>query len=375
MLIEVQEERELGFYVRKSVKLGPFRFNLSKSGVGVSTGFRGFRVGTGPRGNYVHMGRGGLYYRKTLPSGDRSRAPRAPSSDPGFDIPLGDQDPGHEPLQEIESADTAQIVDSSSVELVEELNAKRKKWRIAPMVLVAGLVVIWYVAAMQTPSWVLPTILIATLALAMFAAYQDRLRKTTVVLYDIEDDYEIVYQNLHEAFERMRKGKKKWHMIAEGKVTDKKRNAGASTIVKRNPINLTLALPGDVKTNVHVPCIPVGKQQLYFFPDRVLVFEKNAVGAVSYENLNVEAWSQRFIEDEAVPKDSQIVDHTWRYVNKNGGPDRRFNDNKRLPIVLYEAISMRSDTGLNEEIQLSRAEVGGGFVQAIRSVAQGYRTA
>lgn len=35
----------MGFSYRKSVSLGPFRFNLSKSGVGMSTGIRGFRVG------------------------------------------------------------------------------------------------------------------------------------------------------------------------------------------------------------------------------------------------------------------------------------------------------------------------------------------
>jgi hypothetical protein len=31
----------MGFYVRKSLKAGPFRFNLSKSGVGVSAGVPG----------------------------------------------------------------------------------------------------------------------------------------------------------------------------------------------------------------------------------------------------------------------------------------------------------------------------------------------
>jgi hypothetical protein len=56
----------MGFYIRKSLSAGPFRFNLSKSGIGVSVGVPGFRVGTGPRGNYVHMGRGGVYYRATL---------------------------------------------------------------------------------------------------------------------------------------------------------------------------------------------------------------------------------------------------------------------------------------------------------------------
>ncbi|QOK83482.1 DUF4236 domain-containing protein [Ralstonia solanacearum] len=48
----------MGFYVRQSVKVGPLRFNFSKSGVGVSTGVKGIRIGTGPRGNYIHMGRG-----------------------------------------------------------------------------------------------------------------------------------------------------------------------------------------------------------------------------------------------------------------------------------------------------------------------------
>ncbi|MGN1370190.1 MAG: DUF4236 domain-containing protein [Aristaeellaceae bacterium] len=41
----------MGFRFRKSVKLGKHtRINLSKSGVGVSTGVKGFRVGVGPRG-------------------------------------------------------------------------------------------------------------------------------------------------------------------------------------------------------------------------------------------------------------------------------------------------------------------------------------
>ena len=40
----------MGFYYRKSVNLGPFRVNLSKSGLGYSVGGRGFRVGTTARG-------------------------------------------------------------------------------------------------------------------------------------------------------------------------------------------------------------------------------------------------------------------------------------------------------------------------------------
>jgi len=85
----------MGFYIRKAISVGPFRFNLSKSGVGVSAGIKGLRGGTGPRGNYVHMGRGGLYHRKTLPSG--SSGENEASNNPEFR--QSDINVEHEPLK------------------------------------------------------------------------------------------------------------------------------------------------------------------------------------------------------------------------------------------------------------------------------------
>jgi hypothetical protein len=40
----------MGFYYRKSVGLGPFRVNVSKSGIGYSVGGPGFRTGISARG-------------------------------------------------------------------------------------------------------------------------------------------------------------------------------------------------------------------------------------------------------------------------------------------------------------------------------------
>jgi hypothetical protein len=56
----------MGFYIRKSFQIGPIRINLSKSGLGLSFGTRGARIGTGPRGPYLFFGRAGLYFRKSL---------------------------------------------------------------------------------------------------------------------------------------------------------------------------------------------------------------------------------------------------------------------------------------------------------------------
>lgn len=40
----------MGFYYRKSARIGPFRVNVSKSGIGYSIGTRGFRTGISARG-------------------------------------------------------------------------------------------------------------------------------------------------------------------------------------------------------------------------------------------------------------------------------------------------------------------------------------
>ena len=65
----------MGFYIRKSFAAGPIRFTLSKGGVGISGGVKGACLGMSSRGQaYVHGGRGGLYYRKTLGTGPGSGA-------------------------------------------------------------------------------------------------------------------------------------------------------------------------------------------------------------------------------------------------------------------------------------------------------------
>jgi len=40
----------MGFYYRKSKSFGPFRINLSKSGIGYSVGGKGFRTGVSASG-------------------------------------------------------------------------------------------------------------------------------------------------------------------------------------------------------------------------------------------------------------------------------------------------------------------------------------
>jgi hypothetical protein len=59
----------MGIKFRKSLKAGPIRVNISKSGVGASVGVKGARVGIDAKGNsYAAGGKGGVYFRENLGS-------------------------------------------------------------------------------------------------------------------------------------------------------------------------------------------------------------------------------------------------------------------------------------------------------------------
>src|SRR5215469_7203403 len=66
-------------HLRKSIRTGPVRWNLSKSGIGMSVGVRGLRVGTGPRGSYIAGGRNGIYFRQSLGGSSRTMRTARPA--------------------------------------------------------------------------------------------------------------------------------------------------------------------------------------------------------------------------------------------------------------------------------------------------------
>ena len=118
---------EMPFYIRKSVSVGPFRFNLSKSGIGVSAGVRGFRIGSGPRGNYIHMGRGGVYYRASLPSSGGPRVSGKTQRRAAADYPPDQMSP-------VETGEVIEMADSDAQQVLKQINLKLSTRRIRPFV-------------------------------------------------------------------------------------------------------------------------------------------------------------------------------------------------------------------------------------------------
>ncbi|WP_246456482.1 hypothetical protein [Ruficoccus amylovorans] len=270
-------------------------------------------------------------------------------------------------MLEIDSEATAQIVDSSSQSLVQELRDKHKRIRFAPLGLVAGIIISLLGFAAPQPVFGLVLLLLSIGLYSVLRVYDAR-RKTTLIFYDLTDDAVDVFRNLYAAFSSLSSAKKIWHIPSVGKVRDSKYHAGANRLVTRNQISVHFDNPPFVKTNIPTPSLRVGSQTLYFFPDRILILDSKDIGGLSYDSLSIDISTTRFIEDEGVPRDARTVGQTWRYVNKKGGPDRRFSNNPTIPIAEYEDVRLTSRFGLNEALHVSRVGSFSKITESIRGI-------
>lgn len=349
----------MGFYIRKGISFGPFRLNLSRSGLGASFGVKGARIGIGPRGSYIHMGRAGLYYRQSL------RSSQAPSHN---EFPVAPKAVPTDDLHEITSAPAATLVDSSAAELLRELNRVKKRVELLPIAAIAGGLALLTLAMLGATWWEWVLAGLVTVAMAAGARHYDVTDGTVILRYSLEAEAARQFSNLETMFQRFAACQRVWHVDAAGHTGDWKRNAGVNTLVRRSDIRPGPSRPPRVECNMNVPALKGSRKSLYFFPDRILVYDSAGVGAVPYAEIEAQAGQGRFVEDGRAPSDAQQVGTTWRYVNKKGGPDRRFSDNRQLPIMLYGDLALCSSSGLRELFQCSNAGTATDLAHALEGM-------
>ena len=63
------------------------------------------------------------------------------------------------------------------------------------------------------------------------------------------------------------------------------------------------------------------------------------------------------IEDEYSPLDSELIQYQWLHVNKDGSRDKRYVDNKQLPVYKYGKIDISSPEGIKESFLVSNEKL------------------
>lgn len=344
----------MAWYLRKSVSLGPIRLNLSKGGIGTSVGVTGFRVGVRPNGSsYIHAGRHGLYMREEL--GGR-RTVEQPDAQP--------QIPSNAPSTQVfATVCTSELSTPERKEFLDRLNKSYKDFRSDYLVIVLSVVAFMVALLSGNGTAILILTILGTVA-SIAAAVLESKRRTVKIEYNFEADDTSSYSQLASAVNTLTKCRKVWAYINARSISslhESKVNAGASSLISRAMASIGTGTPPWVETNITIPMITARGTTIYFLPDCLLIYDIRGVGCAKHEDLQLSAEVERFIEDETVPSDSTVVDSTWKFANKKGGPDRRFNNNVRIPICLYGVLNMSLPAGLLFQLQTSASDAPSEF--------------
>lgn len=336
----------MGFRYRKSINLGGgFRINLSKSGVGYSWGVKGYRVTKTARGTIRKTasipGTGISFVEESGRNGAKSNKEVSPAS-----VKHMPAINNHYDTRNIENIVTTDMVSEGLEEMLALARKSLKLNRVANI----GFWVT-FILGIGYPFLLLLALAFLILKILVYT-------KGTIELeYSIEPDQQSIVNERMNQIIKIAECHKVWRIIQTSKVIDKKYAAGANETVNRTACKTTTKATFPFKTNLKVASFKSGRESLLFLPDKLIIIQASKIGALNYEDFTSTSHTTRFIESGVVPRDSQVVGQTWKYVNKSGGPDKRFKDNRQLPVCLYGILELKSTTGLNTVIMYSNPSV------------------
>lgn len=319
----------MGWRYRKSINLGGgFRINLSKSGIGYSWGFPGYRHTYSPNGTqrktYSIPGTGISYVES---SGNR----RNNSGNGGQNYNY--------------NQDTKLITGATTYYQNSNINNMGKGDEILKAInklrTIDILANICLIMILLFPIGIILKILISQ-------------KWKLDLTYEMDDINQKKFNALNEFLFELKNNRKLWQIGSSTRVYNTKYNAGAGNNVSRTSISLVKKMPWYINHNIDVYCLKLKNEKIFFTPDRMLIFKNmGGVGCRKYNDMVAGFSTTNFVETEIVPRDAEIVRYTWRYVNKSGGPDKRFNNNRRIPVCKYGEISLESEDGINILLECS----------------------
>ena len=319
----------MGWRYRKSINLGGgFRINLSKSGIGYSWGFPGYRHTYSPNGTqrrtYSIPGTGISYVES---SGNKKN--KSGNSGQNYNY----------------NQDTKLITGSTTYYQNSNINNMGKGDEILKAInklrTIDILANICLIIIVLFPIGIILKILISQ-------------KWKLDLTYEMDDINQKKFDALNEFLVELKNNRKLWQIGSSTRVYNTKYNAGAGNNVSRTSISLVKKMPWYINHNIDVYCLKLKNEKIFFTPDRMLIFKNmGGVGCRKYNDMVAGFSTTNFVETEMVPRDAEIIRYTWRYVNKSGGPDKRFNNNRRIPVCKYGEISLESEDGINILLECS----------------------
>ena len=314
----------MAFRFRKSFSIGLFRINISKSGIGYSFGFPGYRItktansrkretisipGTGISFVSEHSQKIQKCHIKDIENNlNQSQGKNVVGS------MFEDKDIG---------------ADSDLLKKLKILKFARKFFIMYIFMIHAG---IYYLFNQNFGNliryfWIIDAIVIVGIL-------------SLKVRYTIRSSAEEYYNKLIDVFENLKNSKSIEIQFDKFYLREKKHfgeaTYGAKTIDAKIKISKRSYL---LKTDIKHISVTYGKERITILPNEIIFFGKD----IKADRINKGSYSideSLFVIFGKIPKDTEVERYTWEHVNKNGTPDMRYKSNRQLPICKFISLKI-----------------------------------
>ena len=332
----------MGLHFRKSINLGGgFRINLSKHGVGYSWGVKGARftkTAHGTARTTLSIPGTGIYYTKETKLKKNTVKPKKAERP---DIIAG-------PEYNLETIKTSEGIPFEYKDFLDTIKRIR---------LLNGLGITLLILSTGFFSYGIMPLGILSILIGVVIIYLTHTKYPIHLEYEYDEETKENYSALCEAWKTISKCKSIRQLISETYV-DSKTFAGVKrSITKSNSCSIIKKAPYFLKVNMEVFGIRLSKGNLLFLPDKLLVISPFNVGALNYDDVKIDIGKAHIPMAEKGPRDSQVIGQTWIKVNKDGTPDKRFKNNKKVNIYEYGMLVIESGNRLHAEIVFSNASL------------------
>jgi hypothetical protein len=365
----------MGWKYRKRIRVMPgFYLNLSKSGMSATVGVKGFSVNSGRNGTYLNAGipGTGVYDRIRLDNNSSGESISQNNNTANFHSPLNDNTVEIKSFQpELLSSDGLYEIKESILkareiknELKEEsIKAQGKQKSSLVFMIITHILIVGIFIKRIRENYKTSKI---------NAQEAEKTYKDFKMDIDFNMDQSIQndYIALKNNFEKLITVNKIWDVTSTKAVDRIKERSAASAIITRTPVVFSTDSLDYINTKYSAFKFQnANGGNLYIYPGFIVMpsEQSNDFALIDFRDIIVEHYAQKFVEEEPVPTDAQVVGNTWKHVKKNGYPDKRYNYNPQIPIVCYYELVLKSSKGLYESFQFSNVKIAETFCTALDS--------
>ena len=203
--------------------------------------------------------------------------------------------------------------------------------------------------------------------------YKEAMEEAKSLIIDVDGELSELEKNnfkdFCDAFQAFRSSIKTWGIVSSTRNTELK--SSAYNLVNKTVVIFKTGQFSYLRSAYQIPIFPSGDRTPYYFYPRFVIrgssidnFDVYAIDRIDFRYK-----STRFIEEGYRPSDARQVDTTYKYVNKNGGPDRRFANNPIIPVLLYGDIKIMP---FGDTYQVSNNDAAMRLDLAFKTLKAGY---